>query len=219
MSQDEGIHSLTTLLRNGFSSMMHGVHTMMPGKVISYANQRATIELGIAPVLDDGTKLPYPPLIEVPIQFTRFGGYSITMPVNAGDTVAVFFCERSMTNWLQRGIVGEAPDTARFFSLSDAFAVPGLWPESNPVTQDSSLRIQAENASVSVVLAKDGNVTVHSGAADMVLTPAGKFTVTNATGELNAITQGMLEILTAAVPAPSLSAYNSLKSQRSSFVL
>ena len=151
----DNIPSLSNAFKSIFASQMHGVHTMLPGKVTEFnaTTQRATIALGPAPVMVDGTVNPYPPIIDVPIQYQRFGGYVLAMPVTAGDSVAVFFSERSLDTWLRNGTPGEAPAETRFFNLADAFAVPGLYPSAaalDATTASSGLWLKSEDGTVSI---------------------------------------------------------------------
>ncbi len=232
LSEDPGFADLTSMLRSCFLEQMKSVHTMLPGKVQSFnaGTGRAVIVIGPAQGLKNGQKLEFPPLIDVPVQFARFGGYAVTMPVNAGDTVAVFFSERSMDNWLRTGQTGQVPAEGRFFSLSDGFAVPGLW--SSPPSIGTALELKAENGSASVAIQSGGNVTLHAGALTLTVEPSGKVHATNATGELTLITQtaltqihAALTLLIPSVTPGNLGAYNTALSnistantQRSSFV-
>ena len=234
-----GFADLSVAMQQCFAEQMKGVWTMLPGVVETFSptTQRAKVKLVPAAELADGRVIPHPSLVGVPVQFPRFGGYCLTMPVVAGDQVAVFFSSRSLDRWLIDGDCAKAPQRGRFFSLSDAFAVPGLTSGNRPIPAFSmaAAALRDENGSVAVSLTSGGQIVANAGASSltinqsgaivaatpvgtMTLSPTGQFTVTNAAGELNAITQAMLQILVAAVPPAQLSAYNSLLAQRATFL-
>jgi hypothetical protein len=128
MSETEGFATLVEALKMSFSEGLKGVHTLLPGEIVSYDNatQRARVRIGCSIELIDNTLLPYPVLIDVPVQFPRWGGYTITMPVSPGDECAVVFGERDMSRFLSSGATDFPPVTARKFDLSDGFAIMGL---------------------------------------------------------------------------------------------
>lgn len=115
------------------------VNTSYPGKVISFnpVEQTATIELQIEKYLDtydeEHVKYDIPELQEVPCYFPRVKGFSITMPVEAGDECLVFFAHNGIDHWLyegkkEAGLLEDmpSPDIQRKFDLSDAFAIVGF---------------------------------------------------------------------------------------------
>jgi hypothetical protein len=163
---------------------MKGIHTMLPGVIESFdsATQLAKINLATAQERTNGDKLSFPPLINVPVQFFRWGGFSITAPVNAGDECAVFFSERSMDRFLKEGGQDKVPFDARFFDLSDAYAVTGLTSSSNAV--------QNFDTSNLVIKADSGNTV-------FTLTPDGKFSIANSTGEFVTEVDKLLGVLAA----------------------
>ena len=185
MGQQESKQSTSPLelvIRNGHRELMKGVHTMLPGVIESFdaVKQTAKINLSTAQERSDGEKLSFPPLINVPVQFFRWGGFSITAPVSPGDECAVFFSERSMDRFLNEGGIDKIPFDARFFDLSDAYAVTGLTSSSNAVLDfdTSNLVIKADN----------GNTV-------FTLTPDGKFSIANSSGEFVAAVDELLGVL------------------------
>jgi hypothetical protein len=219
---DPGFVDMPIMLRQTFSDMMMDVHTMLPGKIDSFdpVKQRAKVIIGPAAETLDGAALPYPALINVPVQFMRFGGYALTMPVNPGDQVAIFFSERSMATWLKLSQVGQVPETARFFDIADAFAVPGIFTDSNPIPSfsTSAMELKSEDGSVKIKMTAGGSVEITSGTLITTLLPSGQVRFQNGALELNAITQAMLNLLVPSVTAPNLSSYNTLLGQRAGFV-
>jgi len=173
---------LELVIRNGHRELMKGVHTMLPGVIETFdaVTQTAKINLATAQETSDGEKLSLPPLINVPVQFFRWGGFSITAPVKPGDECAVFFSERSMDRFLDEGGIDKVPYDTRFFDLSDAYAVTGLNSKGNTVDNfdTSNLVIKADN----------GNTV-------FTLTPDGKFSIANSSGEFVAAVEDLLGVL------------------------
>ena len=64
----------------------------------------------------------------VPVVFPAAGGFSVTFPVNVGDTVLLVFASQSLDNWLFSDGHDTDPDDPRRHGLTDAIALPGLRP-------------------------------------------------------------------------------------------
>jgi hypothetical protein len=157
---------------------------MLPGVIESFdaVKQTAKINLATAQETSEGEKVSFPPLINVPVQFFRWGGFSITAPVKAGDECAVFFSERSMDRFLDEGGIDKTPYDARFFDLSDAYAVTGLTSASKAVENFDTQNL--------VIKADNGNTV-------FTLTPDGKFSISNSSGEFVTAVDDMLGVLEA----------------------
>lgn len=246
-NSSERVSSMASLIKDGFLEMLKGVHTMLPGVIESFnaTTQRAKVQLGTGIKLADGREIKHPPLLNVPVQFLRYGGFSLTMPVAAGDEVAVFFSERAIDTFLRTGEAGKVPDTGRFFSLTDSFAVPGL--NSNgkivPDYNSQDLELKADSGNCILKISLDGEFTVtadkdaliqslltatiqgaiaaqlKSGTNTAMLNVGGGFHVNNATGDLTTITQSMLAILAPLLTGTPLTNYNALLAQRATFLV
>ncbi len=119
------------LLLAAVRSQLARVHTSLPGVVVSYdeATQTATVRPSVRFKFKDadGVIQAYDPpaIANVPVAFPRSGAFSITWPIAAGDTVTLWFSERSLDEWKSvAGSTHEARDVRRF-DLSDAVAYPG----------------------------------------------------------------------------------------------
>jgi hypothetical protein len=110
--------------------------TAMPGIVVSVNPLLLTcvVQLAILGRFEDqnGNVLPtqIPPLQDVPIVFPSAGGFTITLPIAAGDEVLVVFASRCIDSWWQNGGDTNNPMEFRMHDLSDGFCLPG--PKSNP---------------------------------------------------------------------------------------
>lgn len=108
------------------NSLISNIHTSAPGKVISYGNGRAVVQSLIKFRIDEETLADSPPIAEVPIVFPSGSGgsASVTFPIKKGDGVLLCFSERAIDDFLQGG---QSADP-RQFDLTDAMAIPGLYP-------------------------------------------------------------------------------------------
>lgn len=82
---------------------------------------------GYKPVLID-----YPILLDVPVVILSGGPAALTFPIQKGDQCLILFNDRDIDNWFQSG--QKVPlASSRLHSLSDAIALVGLRPSSNPL--------------------------------------------------------------------------------------
>ncbi|PHM22168.1 Gp138 family membrane-puncturing spike protein [Xenorhabdus innexi] len=101
------------------------IHTALPARVVSFNGHIATIELMITQRLSDGAVIELPPLVDVPVQFPRAGGFCFTVPVKAGDEGLAIFSERCIDGWYATGNKS-VPLDARLHDYSDACFIPGI---------------------------------------------------------------------------------------------
>lgn len=170
VSRSPELEELLTLAINSF---LEDVHTGLPGRVDEYFPE--TQKANIKPLIkrriihEDGSELleELPVIPDVPIAFDRTGKFFITFPVAKGDLVRLHFLERSIDNYLS-GIGDDTdPDEFRRHDLSDAIAVPGLYPFRRSIKDINS---------VNLVMGHDeGGIQIH-------LTPNGTMEV-KVTGE------------------------------------
>lgn len=143
------------------------MHTAMPAEVVSYdqATQTASVQPLLQYVLRDETGAElvesYPQIDAVPVQFPRYGGFVMTMPVAAGDIVLLVCAERSLDRWRASG--GQVdPGDLRMHSLADAVAIPGIYPTSEAIPS-------ASVSTTGAYLGKEGGPGVHVTAAGVEL--------------------------------------------------
>ncbi len=105
---------------------------MQPGTVLAYdhATQRATVALAVRQKIRAArggaiSNEDIPPIANVPVIFPRATGYADTFPLTVGDSVLVFFAERSIDEWKSTGNASNDAQDIRRFDLSDAVAIPG----------------------------------------------------------------------------------------------
>lgn len=131
---------LTTVLDGQKRVTQKSINCHQIGTIQSFdkGTQLANIKISmkqVVSVAEDGTETyqDYPLLMECPV-IVLFGGVDVlTLPVEVGDNCLVFFNDREIDNWLNNGD-GTYPVTARLHDISDAFAIVGIRPLTNSIT-------------------------------------------------------------------------------------
>jgi len=143
----------TDILRQAISAQLINVHTSFPATILSYdyTKQKANLQPSLKRKYKNGEIISLPVLTNVPVVFPRTANFSIHFPLNEGDRVLVFCCERSLDQWLSNGN-NEAPLDSRKFSLSDAMAIPGLYPfsETSPAEDNQNFILKFENSKLKI---------------------------------------------------------------------
>lgn len=105
------------------------VHTCLPAKIVKYdyETQKATVQPLIKKVYLDDEEESLPLIVNVPVIWPRTQKTSLTFPIEVDDYVMLLFSERSLELFLEMGKEQKPGDT-RMFDLTDAIAIPGLYP-------------------------------------------------------------------------------------------
>jgi hypothetical protein len=125
------MQDMTDFMREYLDYYFSQVHTDLPGVVVEYdaSKRRATVQPSLKRRAGNKEYIPFPLLIDVPVQYPGTKRWTIHFPLEAGDEVSVYFSERALEAWKDVGQDGiEDPDPRRY-SLSDAYCVPGLQPQ------------------------------------------------------------------------------------------
>jgi hypothetical protein len=158
--------TLQSLLSAAINNGLNGIHTCLPGTVISYdfSIQRATVRPSIKRQYKDGRVDAMPDIVSVPLMWPRAGGASLTFPVRPGDGVLLVFSERALEDWLTKG-GQQPPGDPRKFDLTDAIAIPGLNPFTIPSLAENNDDVHLVYGGASVTIKPDGQTIITSGAA------------------------------------------------------
>lgn len=149
--------SLADVVSGAVDATLGKIHTSMPGKVVSYDSLAQTAN--VQPMCKrqlftaDGEKFyeSLPLLANVPVCFPRGGGYVVTVPIQAGDTVVLVFSEAGLAEFLETGSESEPWDTRRHH-ISNAIAIPSISADTAPLASgDNSAR------TAGIVIGKDGS--------------------------------------------------------------
>lgn len=117
-------------IKNAVWSEINGkLHTTIPAIVTSYDATGPKVEAKpvIKKLFKDGESLSYQPIVEVPVMFPRTNKFRMTFPLEKGDGVLLIFTESALGAWLNSGNELE-PNTPSKYSITDAVAIPGLYP-------------------------------------------------------------------------------------------
>lgn len=158
------------------------------------ATQLATVKLLTNPpnksLNQNYVNLPAPILVEVPVEFPRCGGFSITMPITPGDDCIVEFYDSGIDSWLYENrreykFEGGRPEPAalRRFALGDASCRVAIGNLQNVITGfDDGLCLRNTAGDQKIILRPDGTIEILSG-GDINMTAGGSMNIT--AGELN----------------------------------
>jgi len=221
-SKNPALATLADNIKQGVDNRIKDLHSSMPGIVQSFdaEKQTASVQPAIRRVFitREGTDeilspSDLPVLINVPVQFPRGGGFSLTFPVKKGDECLIVFAERAIDNWHKFGGVRD-PNARRFHSLSDATAFVGLSSLPNKVPnydatntqlkKDDGTAVISVNNDSSISVETDSNVDVTS-QADVNVQCENLNGTANQAVEISAGTEANVTAATAAtVTAPTI---------------
>jgi hypothetical protein len=182
------------------------LHTSGPGIVQSFdaAKQTAVVKPVVQKFFRGQGFKPLPPLMDVPVQFPRGGGFVLTFPVQQGDECLLVFAERAIDHWHAMGGV-QPPSDFRTHSLSDAFAIMGVSsiPKAIQSFNASAVELRSLDGAAKVQIDGGGNITVESSSGDITAQSATGTIKLNAPTSANALMNG---VLIGADPCPILGA-------------
>lgn len=161
--------SLNEVISTAIETRLLDLHTALPGQIVSYnsANQSCVVQPCIKKKYEDGTVVNIPQITNVPVVFPRAGKAFISLPLKAGDYVLIIFSERSMDLFSNLGGVVD-PKDPRKHHVTDAIAIPGVYPFNAPADVSSSaLRIQNDQSRID--LFADGKFTIKKVGGDELL--------------------------------------------------
>jgi hypothetical protein len=96
--------SLNATLHNFFNAAMEGVHTSLPGNIVSYDadTHRATIQPTIRLLRDNGVEIEIPELLDVPVIFPSSASFDIDFPLE--KAMEFYYCFQNLIQ-----VFGEIP--------------------------------------------------------------------------------------------------------------
>jgi len=154
--------TLSEVIHLSIEDYMNGVHTSLPGIVDSYdyKTQKAKIVPAVKRISIDGELVTMPVITNVPVIWPRSGKAMIHFPLVRGDSVLLVFCERSVDLWLKNGGTAD-PSDPRWFDLTDAVAIPGLFPFSEKSLATDNETVQFIFGDALIKMKDDGEITVN----------------------------------------------------------
>lgn len=171
------------VLTTAIESKLIDLHTAMPGVVESYDPTKQTIS--VVPALkrkyESGEVVTRPLINNVPVCFPRGGSFSITHPLKKGDSVLLVISERSLDVWKKNGGTVD-PNDPRKFNLTDAFAIPGGYPQTNVVAGATADKIRILNKDTMIEMS-EADIKISNPTTKVELV-GGKALVENATAKV-----------------------------------
>ena len=130
-------HEFAQQVTDTVNSVLEGVHTAIPGKIVSYdpATGLATVKPIMKYTTPDGDSISYPDISGVPVVYQRFRNQESVMafPISAGDGCLLVIAEQSLDYWLY----GRETSTDLKFDLTNAICIPGMFTTGNEVAKES----------------------------------------------------------------------------------
>lgn len=112
------------------------LHVCLPAKVEAFNASKQTVDVtlqfnrAVRNGQDDFVSEALPKLSDVPIGFTRGGGFFVSVPIAVGDFGMVICAERNLGAWRQAGNQGDPGDLG-MHTLDGAWFVPAVAPDAN----------------------------------------------------------------------------------------
>lgn len=144
------------------------LNVCLPATVVSYNSADNTVDLqpAIQAVLKDNSFVSLPQIFDVPVLELGGAGLSIKIPLQAGDTGIVIFCDRDITLFKQEK-KNTQPNTLRKHDLADGIFIPmrfGSSGSSNILIQsnDGATQFEVTSSGINVKgnIVVDGDVIV-----------------------------------------------------------
>jgi hypothetical protein len=167
------------LLRLAISGALEDVHVAIPGRIEEWdaTTQKASVKPLIKRLIaaDDGSEIleELPIITDVPVVFPRSSEFFVSFPMTKGDLVLLIFCERSIDVWLSGNGDDTNPDDFRRHDLSDAIAIPGMYPFKKAISQvDKDNMVLGKDKGIQIHLTPDGTVEAKMGGGTAGLSAA-----------------------------------------------
>lgn len=126
MNISEWIGNEEEALKVMTENYIQNARVAIPAIIVQFDPQKQTAS--VQPAIKDtlqGQSVALPELSDVPVQFPRAGGYSLTFPVKAGDECLLVFSDMCIDGWWQSGGIQNQAEKRRH-DLSDACAILGI---------------------------------------------------------------------------------------------
>lgn len=173
MDRRELLNDEQEALRVAMDGRLSSLWTALPGIITEVDLTKRTCS--VQPSIQGRTQKPdgsmtfvnLPMLVDVPIIMPSAGGFTLSLPIAAGDEVLVIFSSRCIDAWWVNGGVS-VPMEQRMHDLSDGFAIPG--PKSVPNAEPldgANARLMKDDGSAYVEITPSGAVNVKGTVAEI----------------------------------------------------
>lgn len=222
------------------------LHTCIPAEVTAVElTGNNVLHLDVKPVVDhpfhDGLIVKAHTITKVPVLFPSGGNGMLSFPIQVGDHVLLMLTHADIQRWVSKGESG-TPSTLRKFSLTDAVAIPCIYPNNDEfkghsknmelkfndfllsVTPEGDLNITVEGSNNITV---NGNVSLKCNNADVEVEDltkikTNKFSLSNSSVELvqylSDLTDQISKITVSGAPIDNKTAFEELKTKIDSLI-
>ena len=159
LNESQSLDGLFKILKR---DILISLNVCLPATVVEYdnTNNTATLQPAIQAVLSDNSFMDQPQIFDVPVLELGGNGLSVKIPLKAGDTGIVIFCDRDITLFKQEK-KNTQPNTLRKHDLADGIFIPmkfGNAGSSNIIIQnnDGSTKFEVTSSGINI----KGNVTI-----------------------------------------------------------
>ena len=203
---------LEDILNISERALLANFHAIKIGNIQSFdaTHRTASVQLSFMFQKKDGSYQTYPKLVDCPVFTLQGGGFSVQMPISAGDPCLVLFADRNIDAWFAGGGVQPPPDGS-MHALGDAIALVGVnWQKDATIAEYSGSEARmVDAAGTTKVGMTGGKITVQNAAQNLatilanLLTALESLTVTvsGSTGTVSAATVTALEAVGTALQA------------------
>jgi hypothetical protein len=144
---------------------LENIHTVLPGKILSYDESRRLAE--VEPLVQLKTSkevdVKYSVVENVPVIFPSGKSFTLRWDVQKDDGCLILFSEASMGNFINStGILQIAGEDSSRFSLTDAICIPGL--------HSVQKAIELSAIGIEIYIDKTGKITVNGNNLDIITT-------------------------------------------------
>lgn len=165
---NRNIDSYEALLEILREDILINLNVCLPATVVSYDNSKNTVKLqpAIQCVMEDDSFEDLPLLLNVPVLELGGKGLSVKIPLQAGDTGIVIFCDRDITLFKQEK-KNTQPNTLRKHDLSDGIFIPMMFGNTGASSNisiesadgNTKFEIGAEGINIKGNITVDGEIT------------------------------------------------------------
>lgn len=122
--------NLVDVLQAAIEYNIANLHTSIPGFVTNINPVAGTVDVqpSIKKLFSNNVTKNLPIIRDVPLVYPCSSTNGLVFKINKGDGVLLVFSERSIENWKQ-GDTLEKPSSIRKHDISDAFAIPCIFPK------------------------------------------------------------------------------------------
>jgi hypothetical protein len=193
LSEIERLKLEVALYKSIAKAVSCNIRVALPGIVKSFNAEKQTVAVNLAIqesiVLNQQQQnMQIPALLDVPLVLPRAGGFTLTMPVQAGDECLVIFADMCINQWWQNAATGpdgqgnysgQVQEKLRRHDLSDGFAILGTWSQPNVLQNYDTARPQLRNDAGTVYIAIDDTTITLDGLLALSGTPVPSSTLSD----------------------------------------